>query len=190
MTTMISLLSPTCKRLCTSFGLATILCLSLVTIAWAQNNNINNRPKLVVFLVADQFASNYLSICLGKTQANGFKRLLDNGANFTACHYSSTTNQTAPNLAVIASSAYPWSSGIISNQWYDRHKQKIVKAIASESSTSDENIKSGNAHALAGTTIGDELKIATNGASRVVSIAGGDQDAILWAGKLGDQAFW
>ena len=45
-------------------------------------------------------------------------------------------------------------------------------------------------HALCGTTIGDELKIASGGFSRVMAIAGSDHDAVLMTGKLGDTSFW
>jgi predicted AlkP superfamily pyrophosphatase or phosphodiesterase len=192
MTTMTNFLFIRLNRIQLSIVLAAIFCSSLFTVALAQSNSATARPKLVIFLVADQFASNYLSLCLSKSQANGFRRLLDNGANFTACHYSSATNQTASNLAVIASGAYPWSSGIIGNQWYDRHKQKVMKATTGENaaSSSDENTKPGNIHALAGTTIGDELKIATSGLSQVITVAGCDQDAILLAGKLADKSYW
>ncbi len=145
--------------------------------------------KLVVFLIADQFPSNYLSFCLNKSQANGFRHLLENGANFTDCHYSAATNQTATNLAVIASGAYPWLTGVTGNQWYDRHKQKTVKAIAGESSLPGAGSNT-NTDMMAGTTVGDELKIATGGLSHIITIAGNNQEALLLAGKLGDRAFW
>lgn len=73
---------------------------------------VSQRPKVVIFLLADQFGYNTFSQCADKFQPNGFRQLLDNGANFTACKYSGATNQTACNLSVIATGAYPWSTGL------------------------------------------------------------------------------
>lgn len=155
-----------------------------------NNNTTASNPKLVVFLIADQFPYNYFSLCTNKFQPNGFRYLLDNGADFTSCRYLGATNQTASNLAVIATGAYPWSNGIIGNQWYDRRKQKIVKAISAEDNTTTSDASAAHSHMLVGTTIGDELKIYTGGLSQVITMSCCDQDAILFNGKLGDHAFW
>ena len=116
------------------------LLLNLLSFVSPAEAAASQRLKLVVFLVADQFPYNYFSQCADKFQANGFRQLLDNGANFTACRYIGATNQTASNLSVITTGAYPWSSGIVGNEWYDRRKQKTVAAIAEEEN-SPEKIK-------------------------------------------------
>ncbi len=175
--------------------LTSINCLLFPASAFADTRLASatvTRPKLVLFLIADQFPYNYFSLCANKFQPGGFRYLLDNGANFTHCQYLGTTNQTASNLAVIATGAYPWSNGIIGNQWYDRRKQKVVKATSADENTpgSDVSTSPGRTHTLIGTTIGDELKISSSGLSRVISLSCSDQDAILFDGKLGDHAFW
>jgi predicted AlkP superfamily pyrophosphatase or phosphodiesterase len=151
---------------------------------------INQGPKLIIYLVADQFPCSYFDQCADKLQTNGFRQLLDNGANFTACHYTAATNQTACNLAVIATGAYPWSTGIVGNEWYDRRKQKLVKASSTEDSVSAAEESSPGASYSHGTTIGEELKLSTNGLSRVVSISALQSEALLLAGKSGQRAFW
>ncbi len=150
----------------------------------------SQRPKLIICLVADQFPCSYFSQCADKFQTNGFRQLLDNGANFTACRYTAATNQTACNLAVIATGAYPWSTGIVGNEWYDRRKHKMVKASLIEDSAAGSEETTGGTSYSHGTTIGDELKISTNGLSRVVSISALQSDALLLAGKSGNRAFW
>ena len=60
-------------------------CLSMFSIALAQTASagVNPRPKLVVLLVADQFASNYLSFsALVSRQPMVSSTLLENGGKF------------------------------------------------------------------------------------------------------------
>ncbi len=154
------------------------------------NANTNQRPKLIICLVANQFPCRYLSQWSDKFQTNGFRQLLENGANFTSCRYTAATNQTASNLAVIATGAYPCSTGVVGNEWYDRRKQKMVRASVPEETVSgSEEVIGGTSYSY-GTTIGDELKVLTNGLSRVISISTSQSDALLLSGKSGDGAFW
>ncbi len=152
----------------------------------------NQRPKLVVFLIADQFPVNFILHCADKFQANGFRQLIENGANFSACRYEGSTNQTACNLASITAGAYPWATGVIANEWFDHHKQKSVRAVLDDDKQTGADLLglAGSVPSPFCTTIGDELKIATNGLSRVISVSTSRSDALLLAGKSRDQAYW
>ncbi len=170
--------------------LLAILFLANLSMPVASLGATNQRTKIIVYLIADQFLSDYFSKCLDKFQANGFRQLLDNGANFTACRYAAATNQTACNLAVIAAGAYPWSTGIVGNEWYDRRRQKIVRANAIEDNAPNADEAGNTTNSAHGTTLGDELKISSNGLSRVVSISPLQSNALLLSGKSRDGAFW
>ncbi len=151
----------------------------------------SGKPRLVVFLVANQFSYDYLTRFSDKFSQNGFRFLMADGANFTNCRFPQATNQTTVGQAVIATGSYPWSNGIVGNSWYDRHKNKLVTVVMSEENSRLAGIASGgaSAHALVGTTIGDQLKLAFAGNSKVFTVGLNDQSALLLAGKFGNSAF-
>lgn len=151
----------------------------------------SSKPRLVVFLVANQFSYDYLTRFWDKFSQNGLRYLVTEGANFTNCRYPQATGATAVGQAIIATGSYPWSNGIVGNSWYDRHKNRMVTAIIAEENLRPVTIGASgtSAHSLVGTTIGDQLKLAFAGSSKVCTVALNDQSALLLAGKFGDNAF-
>jgi arylsulfatase A-like enzyme len=150
------------------------------------------RPRLVLLLIADQFSYDYLSRFRERFGTGGFRLLLDGGANFTNCRFQQASNQTASGQAVIATGAYPWANGIVANRWYDRHHDKVASAALADDDAylSGMGSSAGSNPQLVGTTISDQLKLATNGRSKVFSLALTDITAILMAGKLANGAYW
>jgi len=149
-------------------------------------------PKLVVFLIADEFPYSYIGRYQDRFSTSGLRTLLEGGANFNHCRYLSASNQTASGQAVIATGAYPWASGIVADNWYDRKRSKLVSATAAGENTAfaSGTGSSSSSRQLVGTTIGDEMKLAFNGHSKVFTIALNDRAALLLAGKLANNAFW
>jgi predicted AlkP superfamily pyrophosphatase or phosphodiesterase len=157
----------------------------------AQAQSSPQRPKLVVLLVADQFSYNYLPRYLDKFTAGGIKLLIDRGANFTHCQFQNASTQTAVGHSIIASGAYPWATGIVGDEWYDRRKSKPISAVSDESmKTIGGNGAGSSSHYMQGNTIGDQMKLATNGRSKVISISLEDKSSLLLAGRLANGAYW
>lgn len=153
--------------------------------------SLSAQPKLVVLLMVDQFNYNYLARYQDKFANGGFRLLMDNGANFQNCRYKQATTLTAVGHSVVSAGAYPWSTGIVANNWYDRRKEKEVESTADESvQLIGGNGVGASAKALLGTTIGDEMKLATNGRSKVISCSLKDRAALFMAGKSANSAYW
>lgn len=149
------------------------------------------RPRLMLVLVADQFSYDYLARYQDKFGAGGLRFLLDHGANFVNCKYKHANTLTSCGHSIIATGAYPWATGIVGNKWYDRHKHQIVESTADDSQQLvGGNGSAGSTHAMLGTTIGDELKLATNGRSKVLSISLKERSSLLLAGRLANEALW
>ncbi len=151
----------------------------------------DEKPRLVLLMVVDQMAYDYISRYRDKFAAGGFRYLLDNGANFVNCRYGHVITQTAPGHSIISTGAYPWSTGIVANEWYDRRKGKVMPAVADDGL----ELVGGAGPApgtrnLLGTTIGDEMRLATNGRSKVFTVSLKDRAALLTAGRLANGAFW
>ena len=153
----------------------------------------NAHPKLVVVIVIDQFRGDYLERYRDSFADGGFRLLLDRGAYFTDCYYDYANTRTAPGHATLFTGAYSNGHGIVSNEWWDPKKKKQVTSVE-DSATKLVGISSNDPgaspHNLLSSTLGDELKLATQGKARVFGISLKDRAAILPAGFAGDGAYW
>src|SRR5438067_149456 len=88
------------------------------------------RPRLAVLVVFDQMRGDYLARWQPLFGAGGFKRLQDEGAWFSECHYPYGYTLTAPGHASMVTGCGPDRHGIIANEWFDRASREWVAAIA------------------------------------------------------------
>lgn len=159
----------------------------------ASASAYNGHPRLVVIIVIDQFRADYLEKFRDQFGESGFRTFLDRGAYFANCQYNYANTRTAPGHATLLTGAYTNGHGILANEWWDPLKKKMVTSV--EDSSTHLLGASGNEpgvspHNLMATTLGDQLKLATQGKSRVFGIALKDRAAILPAGHAGDGAYW
>ncbi|MGD1024572.1 MAG: alkaline phosphatase family protein [Candidatus Sulfotelmatobacter sp.] len=159
----------------------------------------NAHPKLVVVIVIDQFRGDYLERYHDKFGEGGFRLLIDHGANFTDCNYDYANTRTAPGHATLFTGAYTNGHGIAANEWWDPKKKRIVtsvedddtKLVGINSDGDGSGSKAGaSPHNLLADTLGDELKLATQGKARVFSISLKDRAAVLPGGFAADAAYW
>jgi predicted AlkP superfamily pyrophosphatase or phosphodiesterase len=146
-------------------------------------------PKLVLVVVIDGLPQEQLLKSYDLLVPNGFRRLMDKGAWFSDAHQAHAFTVTAVGHATILSGAYPYQTGIIGNDWRSRDGKYIYntadeahKYLDGTPSTEDDGV---SPKKLQVSLLGDELRYATNNASRVFSISGKDRGAILMSGKTG-----
>ncbi len=162
----------------------------------AQNQTSTSdlsRPKLVIGLVVDQMRWDYLYRYYNRYQANGFKRLLNEGFSCENTQIDYIPTVTAAGHTGIYTGSVPAITGIAGNDW-------IVQATGkSMYCTQDSTVQTVGSTSKAGqmsprnlltTTITDELKLATNFRSKVIGIAIKDRGGILPAGHTADAAYW
>ena len=163
----------------------------LLAVSFAMAAPPAPKPKLILTIVIDQFRYDYLTRYRSDYKG-GLNTLLTRGAVFTNAYHQHFPTVTAVGHSVVLSGATPSVSGIIGNDWYDRQAGKSVTSV------SDDSVKilggSGEGGAsprrlLVG-TVGDELRNATDGASRVIGISFKDRAAILPAGPSANAAYW
>ena len=153
----------------------------------------NGHPKLVVVIVIDQFRGDYLERYRDQFGDAGFRILLDHGAYFPNCNYNYANTRTAPGHATLFSGAYSNGHGIVANEWWDQKKKAMVTSVEDEDTKLvgvADSQPGASPHNLMADTLGDELKLATQGKSRVFGISLKDRAAILPAGFAGDAAYW
>ncbi len=151
------------------------------------------RPKLVVGIVVDQMRYDYLYRYYDKFGTNGFRRLMDEGFNARNNHYHYAATYTGPGHAAIYTGSTPALNGIVGNDFYDRRLGRSL--YCAEDTTVSTVGNAGSAGRMSPrnmlvTTIGDQLKLATEGRAKVIGIALKDRGGILPAGHAADGAYW
>ena len=174
--------------------LAVLILLSVVPSFGAA---YNAHPKLVVVIVIDQFRGDYLERYRDQFPDGGFRLLMDHGANFTDCNYDYANTRTAPGHATLFTGAYSNDHGIAANEWWDPKKKRMVTSVEDDDTKlvglPADQIKDragASPHNLLADTLGDELKLATQGKARVFSLSLKDRAAILPGGFAADGAYW
>ena len=187
-------------RRCLALAVAAALILASIPASLASAYNAH--PKLIVVIVIDQFRGDYLERYHHQFGEGGFRLFLDHGANFTDCNYDYANTRTAPGHATLFTGAYSNGHGIVANEWWDPQKRKMVTSveddnakpvgIAPDQTKGDQTKDKAGAspHNLLADTLGDELKLATQGVSRVFSLSLKDRAAVLPGGFAADAAYW
>jgi hypothetical protein len=153
----------------------------------------NGHPKLVVVIVIDQFRGDYLERYHEQFGDGGFRLFLDHGAYFSNCFYDYANTRTAPGHSTLFTGAYSNGHGIMANEWWDPKKKKMVTSVEDDDTkmVGVADAPSGaSPHNLLADTLGDELKLATQGKSRVFGVSLKDRAAILPGGFAADAAYW
>jgi predicted AlkP superfamily pyrophosphatase or phosphodiesterase len=177
--------------------LAVFLILILVAVTFAQRrpqtSSPPKRPRLVLLIVVDQFRYDYLERFGDLFVANGLKRLLRDGASWSQSNYDHVPTHTAPAHGTMMTGAYPAVNGMIGNEWFDRATGKRVSSVSDTTVKllgGEPNEAASSPHRLIGSTVGDELRLATNNRSKVIGISVKDRSAILPAGRHANAAYW
>lgn len=173
------------------FLVVLLFCLACTCVGFGSAYNA--RPKLVVVIIIDQFRGDYLERYRDQWGEGGFRLFLEHGADFTDCNYQYANTRTAPGHATLLTGAYTNGHGILANEWWDAQKKATV-AAADDDQTKLVGIAGGapgaSPHNLLADTLGDELKLATQGKSHVFGIALKDRASVLPAGFAADGAYW
>jgi predicted AlkP superfamily pyrophosphatase or phosphodiesterase len=171
----------------------TVLCSVVGRPVLTSASAYNSHPKLVVVIVIDQFRGDYLERYRDQFGDAGFRFLLDHGAYFPNCNYNYANTRTAPGHSTLFTGAYSNGHGIAANEWWDQKKKRMVTSVEDDATklVGVPGDKTGaSPHNLLADTLGDELKLATQGKSRVFGVSLKDRAAVLPAGFAGDAAYW
>ncbi len=151
------------------------------------------RPRLVVGIVVDQMRWDYLYRYYDRYGEGGFKRLLNEGFSCENTQIDYVPTVTAIGHTCIYTGSVPAIHGIAGNSFIFRDTGR--KTYCADDSTvssvgCDNSAGQMSPRNLLVTTIGDELHLATNFRSKVISIALKDRASILPGGHTADGAYW
>src|SRR5580704_5238738 len=171
--------------------------ITLLPVVPARADVYHATPKLVIVLVLDQFRGDYLERYRDDFKTpSGFNLFLKRGAYFTDCYYDYANTETAAGHSTIGTGAYSSGHGIALNQWWDltRSTDHAVSSVEDErydivGDHGPTDVGASPRNELA-STLGDEVKLATRGRSKVYGVSLKDRAAILTSGHASDGAFW
>ncbi len=164
----------------------------------------DGRPRLLVLVVFDQLRGDYPARWQNEFGEGGFRRLQNEGAWYTECHYPFAGTLTAAGHAAVLTGCSPDKHGIVGNDWYDRAAGGPVYCVASPRHTrvppappyegKDKEKKLAvsrvSPDTLKAQPFADALKDATGGKARVVALSFKDRSAILPGGRKPDACYW
>lgn len=167
------------------------LFLLLITVAAAITTMAQDRPKLIVGVAVDQMRWDYLYRYSGLYTSGGFKRIMNEGYNcentminyvpsVTAIGHTSIYTGTVPAIHGIGGNSF-----LVDGRWTYCTADTTVNGVGTTSRAGQQSPRN-----LLSTTIGDELKVATDFKSKVIGVAIKDRAAILPTGHSADAAYW
>ena len=147
------------------------------------------RPSLVVNIVVDGLSLDYINLLRDKFSDDGLLRIMRDGVTITDVNYGSILDPAAA-TAVIHTGAAPAINGVASATVYDRESRREISYFLDSSSIGNFTNETFSPKNLRVSTIGDELRIASQGLNHVYSISPDAAQAIVMAGHKGNSAFW
>jgi hypothetical protein len=169
--------------------LTTLVVYAAVASAMAQVT-ARQTPRLVVGIAIDQLRTDYLEAFAPLYGDAGFKRLLTMGQVYSNVQYPSKGIDRASALATIVTGSAPYNHGIIGLDWMDRSSLQPRHCVDDREYKGVNTTEGSSPRNLLVSTIGDELKVATEGKAIVFSVAPNREEAVLAAGHAADWAMW
>ena len=158
----------------------TLLALLGVTPESLAQSTIQYAPRLVVTVTIDQLRADYLEAFAPLYGEDGFKRLMKQGKVFSHVSYPFSPIDRASAVATLATGVTPYYHSIVGERWLNRETLRPVLAIG-DNQTADN---------LSTSTLGDELKVSTEGKAKVYAIAPTADAAVMSVGYAADAALW
>ncbi|MDR0575386.1 MAG: alkaline phosphatase family protein [Tannerella sp.] len=147
-------------------------------------------PKLVVCITIDQLRGDYLEYFKDSFGEHGFKRLLNDGIMYKHVQFEFSNIDQASAFATIFTGSNPCYHSITGKKRYDFEKEQEQSCIYDAHYLGNYTHQHFSPKNLLSSTVGDELKLASKGASEIYAIAPEPESAILSAGHAADGAFW
>ena len=167
------------------------LLLAVSTLSSAQGGKeANGVPRVVVNILVDQLRSDYLEAFMPLYSEDGFKKLLNEGLVYSQAEYPLAHPDLASASASLATGTTPSNHGITGKQWIDRKTLRPVFCCDDKNYPGTGTTDASSPQHLGVTTIGDELKVASEGKALVYAIAPFREAAIFSAGHAANSALW
>ena len=147
------------------------------------------RPRILLAVTIEGLSTDYLSILENNFGEGGFKRLMNEAAEFSTLDYGPGLDATAA-MAVLYTGASPAVNGIPSAYIYDPEKHTSRSVLTDTSIMGNFTDETYSPAAVKVSTLGDEIRVDSDGDGFVYSIAASPASSIISAGHAANSAFW
>lgn len=147
-------------------------------------------PRVVVSILVDQLRTDYLNAFMPLYGQEGFVRLLKEGRVYSQGEYPHNRPDRAAAAATLVTGTTPYNHGIVAQRWLNRETLRPTFCVDDQRYPGLQTADASAPTYLGVSTVGDELKIATDGKSLVYAIAPYRDAAVLTAGHAADGAVW
>ncbi len=176
-------------------GRAFALLLFVLLPLYSQASAYDGRPRLVVIIVLDGQRADALERQRNNFVENGFRLFLEGGAYFANTHYDHALTWTSAGHATLLTGAPPVAHGLGANWWWDSSRRRMVESVDDDAThmvglPEGQRARGASPRNLLATTLGDELKLATGGKSRVFAVSLKETAAAISGGHAADAAYW
>lgn len=161
----------------------------LAVLGWnaetAAQKGTRQVPRLVVNITIDQLRSDFLEAYAPLYGETGFKKLMTQGRVYENASYPLVQPDRASAISTVLTGTVPYYHSIVGQSWINR------ETLRPQYCTED-NRQNGivGPHHLAVSTLGDEMKVASDGKALVFAVAPFADAAVLSAGHAADGALW
>ena len=146
--------------------------------------------RVVVSITIDQLRSDLLEAHRLEYGTGGFQLLTSKGTVYGSASYPFAPVDRASAIAAVMSGTVPYYNGIVGQRWLNRQTLRPMLCIDDNRYPGLQTTATVSPEALSTSTLGDELKVATDGKAKVWAIASSSDAAILAAGHAADGALW
>lgn len=167
------------------------LVLFICALSLTAQEEWQQRPKLVVGIVVDQMRWDYLIRYNDRYSEGGFKRMMTEGYNCNRLLINYIPTVTAVGHTAVYTGTMPAFNGIIANEMYFDGKWATPVRDENQQGVGTQRTEGkASPHRLLCTTMTDELRLATNFRSKVISIGIKNRAAVLPGGHCANAAYW
>lgn len=147
-------------------------------------------PRLIVGITVDQLRSDYLYALQNRFTRGGFRLLMQEGVMYDQVSFDLDNPDATATMATLATGSYPYQNGIPSQLVFDLQTLQRHSVFQDRDYPGIETTGTWSPRALLSSTLGDELKLASQLRSKVFSIAPNAEEALIGGGHAANSAVW
>ena len=148
------------------------------------------RPKLVVGIVIDQLDNQTLQMMMPLMGNDGLSKIWIDSYNRDNVTFDFDNSDRASAVASIYTGASPFQHGIVAGRWMNRKTLMASSPLDDGNSSGINTIEHTSPQKLLATNLADEMKLESEGRSKICAIAAYRDAAVLAAGHEADVCIW
>ena len=153
---------------------------------YGQDKKVQSaNPRLVVNVVIDGLRSDYLSLFWNDFGNGGFRRLIGEGTYCRNMYFPYRNVGRYADYATFCTGGLPSDHGVCADYYYDVERNRTVSCLFDPNFAGVGSEQKLSAKGIESSTLSDELRLITQGKSKVVTVAIDAEAAVILSGHSG-----